>query len=369
MTIAVRAAVAHAPNQPLTIETLIYQEPVENEVLIKIMASGLCHSDLHRLDGSVTSSFPLVLGHEAGAVVLSCGPEVTSLVPGDHVVPLFCPECGVCPNCLSGKTNFCVKQAESSTLGNTSGKVTWNGRDVFRSGGIGAFADHAVIREYALAKIRKDAPLDRAFYTGCGVTTGVGAVVFTAKVEAGAKVIVFGLGGIGLNVLQGARMAGASQIIGVDTNPAREEIARHFGATHFVDPKSVAGDMTAYLLELTGGGADYAFECVGNIKLIEQASAVLQPHWGVLTIVGLTPSGAPSPQMNPVEFVLGKKWQGTSFGGAKGRTDVPKVVDWYMENKINIDDLVTHELPLERINEGFDMMKRGESIRTVIKFD
>jgi S-(hydroxymethyl)glutathione dehydrogenase/alcohol dehydrogenase len=364
MPITVKAAVAHGANQPMTVETLVYDDPIENEVLIRIVASGLCHSDLHILDGSMPSQFPAVLGHEAGAVVVRCGPDVKDLQPGDHVVPLFCPECGVCDNCRSGKTNICQHFVGADSGG---AKLRWNGQEVVRPGGLGCFADHSVVREYSLAKVRRDAPLDRAFYAGCGVTTGVGSAMFAAKVQPGSKVIVFGLGGVGLNILQGARLAGATLIVGVDTNPERESIARRLGATHFVCPKQISGDLTQHLIELSSGGADYAFECVGNVRLIEQASAVAHPLWGVLTIVGAPPYGQVA-NVQPFDLLMGKKWQGTMFGGAKGRTDVPKVVDWYMEGKINIDDLVTHELPLERINEGFEMMKNGTSIRTIIRF-
>ena len=364
MTTKIKAAVAHGVHEPMTIETLHYEDPVLNQVLIRIVASGLCHSDLHALDGSLPAEFPIVLGHEAGAIVEKCGPDVRDLQPGDHVVPLFSPECGICAPCTSGKTNLCQHFAATEPGG---ARLLWGDREVRQTGGIGAFATHAIVREYALAKIRKDAPLDRAFYTGCGVTTGFGASVYSARVQAGDKVVVFGLGGIGLNALQGARFAGASMVIGVDTNPMREEIARKLGATHFVNPAQ-CGDVVAALLALTGGGADHCIECVGNIMLMQQAAAALNPLWGVLTQVGVAPMGQTAP-VAPFELLMGKKWQGSMFGGAKGRTDVPRIVDHYMDGDINIDDLVTHEIRLEDINEGFEMMKRGESIRAVIKFD
>lgn len=364
MATVVRAAVAHGPNQPLTIETLVYEEPVGNQVLVKVEVSGLCHSDLHILDGSMPSVFPCLLGHEAGGVVIRCGPDVKDLKPGDHVVPLFSPECGVCPVCQSGKTNLCMHFGVEEPGG---AKLMMGDVEVARPGGVGAFADHLIAREYSLAKIRPDAPLDRAFYAGCGLTTGIGSVMFQAKVEEGATVIVFGLGGIGLNVLQGARLAKASTIIGVDTNPDREEIARKLGATHFVNPKAIEGDLIPYLQAMTNGGADYTFECVGNVKLIETASEASHPLWGMLTVVGAAPYGQMA-TFPPFNLLMGRKLQGTMFGGAKGRTDVPKVIDWYMDGAVNIDDLVTHEISLDQINEGFDMMKRGEAIRTIIRF-
>jgi S-(hydroxymethyl)glutathione dehydrogenase / alcohol dehydrogenase len=362
MAIQVRAAVAHGANQPMTIEELVYDEPSENEVLVKVEVSGLCHSDLHILDGSLPAQFPCVLGHEAGGVVLRCGPDVKDLKPGDHVVPLFCPECGVCPNCLSGKTNICV-HFHSTAPG---ARLMWGDREVKRTGGLGAFADHLIAREHALAKVRADAPLDRAFYAGCGLTTGIGAAMFQANVARGSKVIVFGLGGIGLNVLQGARLARATQIIGVDTNPERENMARKLGATDFVNPQAIEDELIPHLQAMTGGGADYTFECVGNVKLMEIASETSHPFWGLLTVIGAPPHGQVA-TVPPFNLLMGRKIQGTMFGGAKGRSDVPKIIDWYMNGDINIDDLVTHELALEDINEGFEMMKRGEAIRTIIR--
>lgn len=362
--INIRAAVAHGVNQPMTIETLQYEDLRGSDVLVKMAATGLCHSDLHILDGSFPSSFPAVLGHEGGGVVVDCGPDVKDLKPGDHVIPLFCPECRVCPNCTSGKTNICH---HFGVPPQNSARLLWNDVEVTRPGGLGTFADHAVVQEHSLAKAPLDAPLDKVFFTGCGVTTGVGAVMFTAKVEKGATVIVFGIGGNGLNVLQGARLAGARTIVAVDMNADREAIAGRFGATHFVNPKTVEGDLVEHLRGLTEGGADYTFECVGKTGLMRQASDALNPFWGVLTIVGAAPFGEDI-KAPPFDFLMGKKWQGTMFGGAKGRTDVPKVIDWYMQGKIAIDELVTHRIDLEDINRGFDMMKSGEAIRTVITF-
>jgi S-(hydroxymethyl)glutathione dehydrogenase / alcohol dehydrogenase len=363
MPIETRAAVLHAPNTPMTIETLTLEGPGPGEVLIEIKATGLCHSDLHIMKGSLPGVFPSVLGHEAGAVVVECGANVTGLKPGDHVIPLFCPECGECPQCRSGKTNICMHFA----TGTQQPKLFLDGKPIHQTGGLGTFSNYTVVKALALAKIRKDAPLDRAFYIGCGVTTGVGAVLFTARVEAGTSVVVFGVGGIGLNVLQGARMAGAGMIVAVDTNSAREAIARKFGATHFVNPKELGKDLVSHLFALTQGGADYSFECVGNTDLMRQAFDCTNTFWGVSTVVGAAPHGQDA-AIGPFSLLLGRRWQGTMFGGAKGRTDVPKVVDWYMDGTINIDDLVTHTLRLDQINEGFELMKRGESIRSVVVF-
>jgi S-(hydroxymethyl)glutathione dehydrogenase/alcohol dehydrogenase len=365
MSINVRAAVAWGVNQPMTIESLTYDEPQGRDVLVKMVATGLCHSDLHVLDGSLSKGFPIVLGHEGGGIVAACGPDVVSVKPGDHVIPLFCPECRECTSCTSGKTNICQ---HFGTTQNAGAKLWLNGKQVERSNGLGTFADYCMPKDFALVKIRDDAPLDKIFYAGCGVTTGVGAVVFTAKVEIGAKVIVFGVGGIGLNVLQGARLANAGMVIAVDTNPDRESISRRFGAMHFVNPKDHGDDVVAHLRQLTGGGADYTFECVGNTKLMRLASDASHPKWGVLTIIGAAPAGQDA-SVNAFDLLVGRRWQGTMFGGAKGRTDVPRIVDWYMDGKIAIDELITHHLPLERINEGFDLMKNGQSIRTAISFD
>lgn len=360
--IKARAALLHDINQPLTIEEVELLPPGPGEVLVQMKAAGICHSDLHIIEGHIPTGFPAILGHEAGAVVLECGPGVQSLVPGDHVIPLFSAECRVCEACTSGKTNMCTARPPGFVERN----VLYKDKPVF-AGTVATFATHAVIDEIALAKIRPDAPLDLAFYAGCGVTTGVGAAVFSAKMEPGSTAIVFGLGGIGLNVVQGADLAGAKQIVAVDINPDREAIAREFGATHFVNPKECE-DVVETLRALTGGGADYVFEAIGNIGLMEQAMQVAHPSWGVIMIVGLSPYGQ-SMNVSPWSLLFGQKLEGSWFGGAKGRSDVPRIVDWFMAGRIKIAELITHRLPFEQINEGFDLLRRGESIRTVLTFD
>jgi S-(hydroxymethyl)glutathione dehydrogenase/alcohol dehydrogenase len=362
MTIKARAALLHGINEPLRIEEVELNEPGPGEVLVEIKAAGICHSDLHIIEGHIPTGFPSLLGHEAGGVVVRCGPGVTTLVPGDHVIPLFAAECRTCANCTSGKTNLC----SAKPPGFKEGPFTFQGRRVHQ-GTIATFATHTVADEISLAKIRSDAPLDQAFYTGCGVTTGVGAAVFTAGVEPGSKVIVYGLGGIGLNVVQGARLAGAAQIVGIDVNPAREGIARSFGATDFVNPKALDGDPVEHLNALTGGGADYVFEAIGNIGLMQQAMAVAHPAWGTVIIVGLSPYGQ-TMEVSPWSLLLGRKLKGCWFGGARGRSDVPRIVDWFMAGRIKINELITHRLPFEQINEGFDLLRKGESIRTVLTF-
>jgi S-(hydroxymethyl)glutathione dehydrogenase/alcohol dehydrogenase len=314
--------------------------------------------------------FPTILGHEGAGIVVEVGAGVTSLKPGDHVIPLYTPECRQCEYCLSRKTNLC--QAIRATQGqgkmpDGSSRFSLNGRDLFHYMGTSTFANYTVVPEIALAKIREDAPFDKVCYIGCGVTTGIGAVLFTAKVEEGAKVVVFGLGGIGLNVIQGARLAGADMIVGVDINPGRKELAEKFGMTHFVNPKEVEGDIVPHLVSLTRGGADYSFECVGNVNLMRQALECCHKGWGVSTIIGVAGSGQEI-STRPFQLVTGRVWKGTAFGGARGRTDVPKIVDWYMDGKINIDDLITHVMPLEKINEAFDLMHEGKSIRSVVTF-
>ncbi len=363
MPIDIKAAVMHGTNQEMVVETLQMEGPGAGEVLVEIKATGLCHSDLHLLDGKIPTPVPIVLGHEAGGIVLETGQGVSSLKRGDHVIPLFCPECRTCGNCTSGKTNICQSFGRT---GKTQ-RLSLEGKPVGRAGGLGTFASHAVIDEIALAKIREDAPLDKVFYIGCGVTTGVGAAVYSAKVAPDSSVIVFGVGGIGLNVLQGARMRGATMIIAVDTNPNREVIARKFGATHFVNPREIDGDVVEHLRRLTSGGADYSFECVGHTELMRQAVETAHPNWGLSTVVGAAPFGQ-NVSLNPFNMLSGRTWRGTYFGGAKGRSDVPKMVDWYMAGDFNVDDLITHHLSLEQINEGFDLMRRGESIRAVITF-
>lgn len=368
----VKAAVAFEAEQPLRIETVQLEGPQAGEVLVEIKATGICHTDAYTLSGKDPEGlFPAVLGHEGAGVVVEAGPEVKSLKPGDHVIPLYTPECRQCEYCLSFKTNLC--QAIRATQGrglmpDGTSRFSQNGKQIYHYMGTSTFANYTVVPEIALAKIRPDAPFDKVCYIGCGVTTGIGAVINTAKVEPGANVIVFGLGGIGLNVIQGCRLVGANLIVGVDINPARRQMAEKFGMTHFVNPKEVEGDLVPYLVDLTKGGADYTFECIGNVNVMRQALESCHKGWGESIIIGVAEAGAEI-STRPFQLVTGRVWRGTAFGGARGRTDVPKIVDWYMEGKINIDDLITHTLPLERINEGFDLMHRGESIRSVVLFD
>jgi S-(hydroxymethyl)glutathione dehydrogenase/alcohol dehydrogenase len=367
----VRAAVAFEAGKPLSIETVQLAGPREGEVLVEVKASGICHTDKYTLSGADPEGlFPAILGHEGAGVVVEVGAGVKSLKAGDHVIPLYTPECRECEYCLSQKTNLCQKIRATQGRGlmpDGSSRFSLGGKTLLHYMGCSTFANYTVLPEIALAKIREDAPFDKVCYIGCGVTTGIGAVLFTAKVEAGARVVVFGLGGIGLNVVQGARLVGADMIVGVDLNPAREALARKFGMTHFVNPKDVQGDLVAHLVELTGGGADYSFECVGNTTLMRQALECCHKGWGVSTIIGVAAAGQEI-ATRPFQLVTGRVWQGSAFGGARGRTDVPRIVDWYMNKKINIDDLITHVLPLERINEGFELMARGESIRSVVVY-
>jgi S-(hydroxymethyl)glutathione dehydrogenase/alcohol dehydrogenase len=366
-----RAAVAFQAGAPLSIETVDLEGPRAGEVLVEIRATGVCHTDAYTLSGADAEGlFPTILGHEGAGVVLEVGPGVKSLKPGDHVIPLYTPECRECEYCLNPKTNLC--QAIRGTQGqglmpDGSSRFSLNGEKLFHYMGCSTFANHTVLPEIALAKIREDAPFDKVCYIGCGVTTGIGAVIFTAKVEPGSKVVVFGLGGIGLNVIQGARLAGAEMIVGVDINPRREAMARKFGMTHFVDPDEVEGDLVPYLVSLTRGGADYSFECVGNTRLMRQALECCHKGWGTSVIIGVADSGAEI-STRPFQLVTGRNWRGTAFGGARGRTDVPKIVDWYMDGRIDIDSLITHTMPLARINEAFDLMHRGESIRSVVLY-
>ncbi|ROH91705.1 S-(hydroxymethyl)glutathione dehydrogenase/class III alcohol dehydrogenase [Stagnimonas aquatica] len=367
----VRAAVAFEAGKPLSIETVQLSGPREGEVLVEIKATGLCHTDKFTLSGADPEGlFPAILGHEGAGVVVEVGPGVKSLKKGDHVIPLYTPECRECDYCTSQKTNLCQKIRGTQGRGlmpDGSSRFSFQGRPVLHYMGCSTFANYTVLPEIALAKIREDAPFDTVCYIGCGVTTGIGAVIFTAKVEAGANCVVFGLGGIGLNVIQGLKMVGANKIVGVDMNPAREAMARRFGMTHFVNPKDVQGDLVAHLVELTGGGADYSFECIGNVQVMRQALECCHKGWGVSTIIGVAPAGAEI-ATRPFQLVTGRRWIGSAFGGARGRTDVPKIVDWYMDRKINIDDLITHRLKLEQINEGFELMARGESIRSVVVY-
>jgi S-(hydroxymethyl)glutathione dehydrogenase / alcohol dehydrogenase len=366
----VKAAVAFEAGKPLQIETLDLAGPKAGEVLVEIKATGLCHTDeFTRSGGDPEGLFPAILGHEGAGIVVDVGPGVTSLKKGDHVIPLYTPECRQCKSCLSRKTNLCTAIRGTQGKGvmpDGTSRFSLNGKPVFHYMGCSTFANFSVLPEIALAKIRADAPFEKVCYIGCGVTTGIGAVINTAKVEPGANVVVFGLGGIGLNVVQGARMAGANMIVGVDLNPKREALARKFGLTHFVNPKEVK-DLVPHLVDLTGGGADYSFECIGNVDVMRQALECCHRGWGVSVIIGVAGAGQEI-KTRPFQLVTGRVWKGTAFGGARGRTDVPRIVDWYMEKKINIDDLITHVLPLDRINEGFDLMHRGESIRSVVVY-
>jgi S-(hydroxymethyl)glutathione dehydrogenase/alcohol dehydrogenase len=367
----VRAAVAHKSGAPLSIETVQLQGPRAGEALVEIKATGICHTDAFTLSGEDPEGiFPAILGHEGAGVVVEVGKGVTSLKPGDHVIPLYTPECRQCEYCLSQKTNLC--QAIRATQGkglmpDGSSRFSLGGKAIFHYMGTSTFANYTVVPEIALAKIREDAPFDKVCYIGCGVTTGIGAVIFTAKVEPGSRVVVFGLGGIGLNVVQGARLAGADMIIGVDLNPARKALAEKMGITHFVNPKEVKDDLVPYLVNLTKGGADYTFECVGSVKLMRQALECCHKGWGVSTIIGVAGAGQEI-STRPFQLVTGRVWQGTAFGGARGRTDVPRIVEWYMDGKINVDDLITHVMPLEKINDAFDLMHEGKSIRSVVVF-
>ena len=367
----VRAAVAHKAGAPLSIETVQLAGPRAGEVLVEIMATGICHTDEFTRSGADPEGlFPAILGHEGAGVVVEVGPGVTSLKKGDHVIPLYTPECRQCKSCLSRKTNLCTAIRATQGKGlmpDGTSRFSLGGKPVYHYMGCSTFANFTVLPEIALAKIREDAPFEKVCYIGCGVTTGIGAVINTAKVEPGANVVVFGLGGIGLNVVQGARMAGADKIIGVDLNPGREALARKFGLTHFVNPKEVKGDLVPYLVELTGGGADYSFECIGNVDVMRQALECCHRGWGVSVIIGVAGAGQEI-KTRPFQLVTGRVWKGTAFGGAKGRRDVPKIVDWYMEGKINIDDLITHKLKLADINQGFELMHEGKSIRSVVVY-
>ncbi len=367
----VKAAVALEPGRPLSIETVQLEGPKAGEVLVEIKATGICHTDAYTLSGSDPEGlFPAILGHEGAGVVVDVGPGVTSVKPGDHVIPLYTPECRNCEYCLSFKTNLC--QAIRSTQGrgvmpDGSSRFSMDGTMIHHYMGTSTFANYTVLPEIAVAKIREDAPFDKVCYIGCGVTTGVGAVINTAKVEPGANVVVFGLGGIGLNVIQGARMVGANMIVGVDLNPSKKALAEKLGMTHFVNPSEVEGDLVSYLVDLTKGGADYSFECIGNVKVMRQALECCHKGWGVSVIIGVAGAGQEI-STRPFQLVTGRVWKGTAFGGARGRTDVPKIVDWYMEGKINIDDLITNVMPIDQINEAFDLMHKGEAIRTVVTF-
>ena len=367
----VKAAVAHKAGAPLKIETVSLEGPRSGEVLVEIKATGICHTDEFTRSGADPEGlFPAILGHEGAGVVVDVGPGVSSLKQGDHVIPLYTPECRQCEYCLSGKTNLCqairVTQGQG-VMPDGSSRFSLGAEKLYHYMGTSTFSNYTVVPEIALAKIREDAPFDKVCYIGCGVTTGIGAVINTAKVEPGANVVVFGLGGIGLNVIQGARLAGANLIVGVDINPARKTLAEKFGMTHFVNPKEVEGDLVPYLVNLTKGGADYSFECIGNVDIMRQALECCHKGWGVSVIIGVAGAGKEI-KTRPFQLVTGRVWKGTAFGGAKGRRDVPRIVDWYMEGRINIDDLITHNLKLDEINQGFDLMHEGKSIRSVVTF-
>ncbi|HEV2979058.1 MAG TPA: S-(hydroxymethyl)glutathione dehydrogenase/class III alcohol dehydrogenase [Casimicrobiaceae bacterium] len=367
----VRAAVAYSAGAPLVVETVQLDGPKAGEVLIEIKATGICHTDeFTRSGGDPEGLFPSILGHEGAGIVVDIGSGVTSVKKGDHVIPLYTPECRQCKSCLSRKTNLCTAIRATQGKGvmpDGTSRFSLKGKPVHHYMGCSTFANFTVLPEIAVAKIREDAPFEKVCYIGCGVTTGIGAVINTAKVEPGASVVVFGLGGIGLNVVQGARMAGAGMIVGVDLNPAREALGRKFGLTHFVNPKEVKEDLVPYLVNLTGGGADYSFECIGNVEVMRQALECCHRGWGVSVIIGVAGAGQEI-KTRPFQLVTGRVWKGTAFGGARGRTDVPKIVDWYMSGKINIDDLITHVLPLDQINKGFDLMHEGKSIRAVVTY-
>ena len=367
----VRAAVAWEAGKPLSIETVDLEGPKDGEVLVEIKATGICHTDKYTLSGADPEGlFPCILGHEGAGIVVETGSGVRTLKKGAHVIPLYTPECRECKSCTSRKTNLCT--AIRATQGNGlmpdgTSRFSKNGAPILHYMGCSTFANYTVLPEIALAKVREDAPFDKICYIGCGVTTGIGAVIFTAKVEPGANVVVFGLGGIGLNVVQGAKLAGADMIVGIDVNPAREALARKFGLTHFVNPREIKDDLVGHLVELTKGGADYSFECIGNTLTMRQALECCHRGWGISVIIGVAAAGKEI-STRPFQLVTGRVWKGTAFGGARGRTDVPRIVDWYMDKKIAIDEMITHTLPLERISDAFDLMTKGESIRSVVVY-
>lgn len=366
-----RAAVAFEAKKPLEIVEVDLEGPKAGEVLVEMKATGVCHTDSYTLDGfDSEAAWPCILGHEGAGIVREIGAGVTSVAVGDHVIPLYTPECRQCKSCLSRKTNLCTAIRATQGKGlmpDGTSRFSYKGKPVLHYMGCSTFANHSVLPEIAVAKISKDAPFESACYVGCGVTTGIGAVINTAKVEAGANCVVFGLGGIGLNVIQGLKMVGANMIVGVDINPAREEWGKKFGMTHFVNPKTISGDIVPHLVELTGGGADYTFDATGNVTVMRQALEACHRGWGESIIIGVAESGKEI-ATRPFQLVTGRVWKGTAFGGARGRTDVPKIIDWYLDKKIAIDPMITHKLPLERINEAFDLMHKGESIRSVIVF-
>ena len=366
-----RAAVAFEAKKPLEIVELDLDGPKAGEVLIEIKATGICHTDAYTLSGLDSEGlFPSILGHEGAGIVREVGAGVSSVKPGDHVIPLYTPECRQCKSCLSGKTNLCTAIRATQGKGvmpDGTSRFSYRGKMIHHYMGCSTFSNFTVLPEIAVAKIRDDAPFDKACYCGCGVTTGVGAVINTAKVEPGANAVVFGLGGIGLNVIQGLKLVSAQMIVGVDINDEKKEWGHRFGMTHFVNPKTVSGDVVAHLVELTGGGADYTFDCTGNVTVMRQALEACHRGWGESVIIGVAPSGAEI-ATRPFQLVTGRVWRGTAFGGARGRTDTPRIVDWYMKGLIQIDPMITHVLPLERINEAFQLMEEGKSIRSVVVY-
>lgn len=373
-----RAAVAVAPGKPLQIMDVNLEGPKAGEVLVEIKATGICHTDEFTLSGADPEGiFPSILGHEGAGVVVKVGEGVTTLKPGDHVIPLYTPECRQCPSCLSQKTNLCTAiratQGQGLMPDGTTRFSMLDGTPIYHYMGCSTFANHTVLPEIALAKVDPEAPFDKICYIGCGVTTGIGAVLNTAKVETGAKAVVFGLGGIGLNVIQGLKLAGADMIIGVDLNNDKRAWGERFGMTHFVNPQEIQGSLVQHLVDMTKtpfdqiGGADYSFDCTGNVKVMRDALECTHRGWGVSVVIGVAPAGAEI-QTRPFQLVTGRVWKGTAFGGARGRTDVPRIVDWYMNGKIEIDPMITHTLTLDEINKGFDLMHRGESIRSVVVF-
>jgi S-(hydroxymethyl)glutathione dehydrogenase/alcohol dehydrogenase len=366
-----KAAIAYAAGKPLEVVTVELGSPKAGEVLVEIRASGVCHTDEFTRSGADPEGlFPVIFGHEGAGIVVDVGPGVTSVKKGDHVIPLYTPECRQCKSCLSRKTNLCTAIRATQGKGvmpDGTSRFALGSQMVHHYMGCSTFSNYTVLPEIAVAKIREDAPFEKVCYIGCGVTTGIGAVINTASVEAGANAVVFGLGGIGLNVIQGLRLVGANKIIGVDINQRRKALAERFGMTHFVNPRELGGDLVQHLVSLTDGGADYSFECVGNVDLMRQALECCHRGWGVSVIIGVAGAGQEI-KTRPFQLVTGRVWKGTAFGGARGRSDVPKIVDWYMDKRINIDDLITHVMPLERINEAFDLMHRGESIRSVVTF-
>jgi S-(hydroxymethyl)glutathione dehydrogenase/alcohol dehydrogenase len=366
-----RAAVAFEKAKPLEIVEVDVGGPKEGEVLVEVKATGICHTDEFTISGADPEGlFPAIMGHEGAGIVREVGTGVKSVRSGDHVIPLYTPECRECEYCLSAKTNLCQKIRATQGRGvmpDGTSRFSYRGRMVHHYMGCSTFSNFTVLPEIAVAKIRDDAPFDRACYIGCGVTTGVGAVINTAKVEPGSNCIVFGLGGIGLNVIQGLRLVGSRMIVGVDLNDAKEEWGRRFGMTHFVNPSKVSGDLVAHLVALTGGGADYTFECIGNVRAMRMALEACHKGWGESVIIGVAGAGEEI-STRPFQLVTGRVWRGTAFGGARGRTDVPKIVDWYMEHKIEIDPMITHRLKLEEINKGFQLMREGRSIRSVVVY-